>query len=547
MLLFNVTSLLFFHNVYSINKRFPNYNFKVKRPVRPVNEFKTDLPIINAKTLKSELSTGKLALNEVDSIPLPRIDLYVRKFGQGFWIRFKGIQGTDEVHDKFSSLSVCTGIEEESIRNEIDAFISTELFGAGIGAERAYIKSARQTLPHMKKVKVAEFEFGYKYMSLPPANASTVDPTLTLTDSLQESVVALCSKERSKLMMSKVHTTNRLNLPQNVSKSVESLMEEWNRSNRISYLESHDTMLKQASTAIDEFLSACEKRNCNSLLAVCDGSANFEKQTCLIASAGVVLLPFDTCVLQKPPLHLSLHISAGSVFVNTPFDAELLGGFAAFTILKRVALQRTFSKLEPLSIYFLTDSKTLHRILRAEGPTENDDGLALKYKNSTTRIHLWGTLRKHLNFLNGENSTVDLQLEWVSGHPERLNSAVEEWSAKERGIWVADELAKGNMDAVTNLFGLIARRNESKRKTEQRALRAALQAGAKIVGDTFRDEVYDPNSYFDNATMQISEIFESEDIHTQSTYDVVNMTSSILQLSAEDLVRLSLAWTSNDV
>lgn len=259
----------------------------------------------------------------------------------------------------------------------------------------------------------------------------------------------------------------------------------------------------------DFFHSIYRNKLFKRLVIACDGSAVFKNSTCMRASAGVFVMA--TTIDEQPlPLHLPQPVSpndfsasssslpfdtsfafrvvGASRVVSTPFDAELVGALAAVSVAR--SFQRFLSQQQSVSqvtdtfnapehahtslckdIIIMTDSKTVCRMLRRSSD-QTDEDTALSNRGLPSRRIIYQQISKMLgrietgkNVHSSESSSssdqsmkeessesdifMDLSVEWVNGHPERRVSDRSEWSLRDRCIWLADELAKGNIDSLS--------------------------------------------------------------------------------------------------
>ena len=557
----HVFFVLSLYLVLSNVKRFPNHHIKAKTLLPTTS--KSNLQAIQTQTSKLITSTSKSKIdifklkdpfdNDVELIPLPRIELFVRKYSQGFWTRFKGIHSNNTViNDQFNSLRTTSGIEEETIRYNIDQYITNTLFGDGLGGERNFITNLKTKLPRLKKLKTKEFEFGYKYVKdttiIDKSDKSNSDSSIddeyiyeTLTHT--EKLYSLLSLERPRIAAKtekgpkyspesypcSINSTYAQLYNSYLSYTTGSSTENGHNSDRFdTYIKAYSTPISNIQYMIHQFYTQFISHKCQSLLVVCDGSAYFYNQTCTKSSAGIYMLPLDRDGVPVYSIHLPIRIHSAQSLISTPFDAELLGGMAAitlirafleyFTIRKRddspgiqhsadtgspaatVTGSSTLQQRQVLlsdmavldswpkpdnfvpEVLLLSDSKTICRVFRQSALSSSGDNTLLTNSNTVATVGALSSssvgddtlLARGLpsrpvisNLLSSHFRAVSatpqphphssptttapavhiddslIRIEWVPGHPERRNSNIKEWSLRDNGIWVADEVAKG--------------------------------------------------------------------------------------------------------
>ena len=547
-----------YHKV-SGSKKFPNHQIKANNKMQSLNSFtkpiitKTFIPII----VKVE--------NEDDTVPLPRIEIYVRKYSVGLWIRLikksiycgsssiltqnapgnlVNINGIIDINAVFQSLDDASGIEEETIRDYMDQWISSRLFtegGLGLGGERNFIQQVKVLLPQFKKLKPKEFEFGYRYMSsdepleINDSSSSSSTDMVNNDYSIGNDVYSLVSKERLRIN-SKI--ANMSTTVQNIHEKNEIDSLRYDKILQL-YNEIFNQKLFPSIDKLNSFVNHSDQRNFHSIIEnmanniltansnhidiFFDGSAYFSPQDttsssssslvttssillnsnnnnsnsnnnnttsnkkCIKASAGVYIIPRNDELYINNPKSAALHDSCLSIYshsasslIQTPFDAELFASLVAITLIHNILKEilknnnnnntnsnNINKRKSTISIY--TDSKTMIKVFRSihssinsnkQTDIENTESSLLYNRGDKNRQLMWNLLRCHLQILQTnlihQNERNDAYKEvemtqWTPGHPERTKLK-REWNFYDIGIWIADDIARGNQEWKLNFI-----------------------------------------------------------------------------------------------
>lgn len=508
---------IFFFSVSS-KKLFPNHQIKANSKIQSLNSFTK--PII----MKKPAMSPKLDANEDDDqlVLVPSIEIFVRKYSVGLWIRLKkkciycGIPNettvpspakSDEyyydnthINKMFADLNNVSGIEEEVLRDEIDKWISLRLFtDAGLGGERNFIQQVRALLPQFKSLKPKEFEFGYRYISYDDASESFFSNSLhgNLENKIDRNqpnrvVYSLISKERERISakISKSTTEYENQMSQQSA--------DWNISDMLqlysatikddreslqplltsSQQKVHDHIQSVADGMFQSLQQSQSSSHCSHLDIFFDGSAYFSKSKvsddssksatdmlCVKAGAGVYIVPRDDEAYALSPRVAARNgwpicVHSASQLVSTPFDAELLAGLTAVTVLSRILTNYALTKQAP-SVAIFSDSKTMCRVFRLinnkSSKPDESESLPLYSRGEGSRQLMWDVLCDHVRYIlksvntRGSGSEYDLA-RWVAGHPERTKLS-KEWTFYDTGIWSADEIARGS-EGLMNVLNI---------------------------------------------------------------------------------------------
>lgn len=499
----------------SSSKLFPNHQIKANHKMQSLNSFTK--PIIMKKSTMPTKVTNKE--NDDDLLLAPCIEIFVRKHSVGLWIRLKkkciycGISNettiasstnsneyyheNKQINKIFTDLNCLSGIEEEVQRDTIDKWISLRLFtDAGLGGERNFIQQVKILLPQFKKLKPKEFEFGYRYIpyqdTSPLFNSVQENSETAAIDRNQspQEVYSLISKERERISAKiaksnedQENITNDQTAVWNSSEllrlcnpSIKDSVCDDKRLQSLLTISQQKALVHIQSVADRMFQSLQEPQSVKHLDVFFDGSAYFSKSKmtdgsakspadtlCVKAGAGVYIVPRDddsyilnSKVAARKGWPICVH--SASALVSTPFDAELLAGLAAVTILSNIVKSYALMKQTP-SITIFSDSKTMCRVFRLidnSKASKPDESSPLYNRGEPYRQLMWDLLCEHVRYILKH---IDLRgsseyelTRWVAGHPER-RKLPKEWNFYDTGIWSADEIARGS-EGLLNVLNI---------------------------------------------------------------------------------------------
>jgi len=418
---------------------------------------------------------------------IPVFTLFVRRLKTGPWTRFEDVKGDETIRPVCESVVLNGGLEAESLRESLDGYMITRLFGDEPSSAAAatgqavlppslLVNKIKGTLPQLKKLRPRDLEIGYKL-------AAEGEEICSLTAILQRA-----KDEAQRLALAEFNAREDRQL--SLLGDLRAAADEQGRSPvslqpafappvavAVAKLDLDSLLLRLRETpltpagfkpALDrlhDFVAECPEAADFDVILCSDGSASMcGGGGCAAASAGVVAVcapvnPREQVHLNednaeeeneekgdeegeeeyRPDLSvLRVHVSDVASVVETPFDAELVAGLAATTLaLQLVAAVRKAPTSKPLGrLVLLTDSKTLIRAART-GPEGNTE---LAKRGGPQRQLLWAAWMKQLAQLEAEG--VPFTLQWTAGHPERRGGDPEMWSFEDWAIWEADAVAR---------------------------------------------------------------------------------------------------------
>lgn len=296
----------------------------------------------------------------------PIFEIFVRPKADGIWQRFKDIACETGIRD--TAVDVYNGgILSEDNRYFLEKGISTQLFGTGMGGDRLIYAEVVKVLPQLKKTKLRDINFGYKFVF---NNNLMVDG---MDDTSMREIWKLKADygppKKEKIILPSAQT---------IDLEAISLEDIGVKKEEIDRVDTYSSLVKIFFTSIPSDFDR---------LYICsDGSAlpseivednMTDKSNGFLSSAGVVALATSNdSIVAKLDVQI---VSDGSV-VTSPFDAELLGGLASSWILHHYLAHEDMRKGDKcISIEILSDSKSLIRSLRQnvspqnENPTDSED------------------------------------------------------------------------------------------------------------------------------------------------------------------------------
>ncbi|KAJ1408559.1 hypothetical protein B484DRAFT_456288 [Ochromonadaceae sp. CCMP2298] len=439
---------------------------------------------LNTNNVKEE---KKDALEKLeDSV----VELYVRRVETGPWSFFQYLsdgdgpgrrfRGEDELFEReeeevstapMSEAIAKGGIEAEAARAELDRWVAVRVFGEAFG-EPLILGNVRTSLKPFRKLKPRLMQFGYKLLG-EDLYVSALDRAMTQVP------------QPVQLDLS--------TLPVPAPVHVSALLGE----------KGGEELQAQIEGSVDRLLGVMEAQGATSLLVVSDGSATFYGKTCLDASGGLVAVPVmdksqvfinlgdasdrvdgvdgdgepvrtrelnpNSFQVINKPSHSSemlvreegganpalyLRIDGMGGIVGTPFDAELIAGLAAVTLARMIVdRQEQRDSSRKLDIRVLTDSRALRTLLRS---TKEAQEVEVEVHEVSEEV---GANRAALRLLCAAQcdyvhmnavgpSGHEVSIEWTAGHPERRDgSDTKIWSARDKSMWVADDIARSSATA----------------------------------------------------------------------------------------------------
>jgi hypothetical protein len=425
---------------------------------------------------------------------IPVFTLFVRRLKTGPWTRFEDVRGDDTIRPVCESVVLNGGLEAESLRESIDGYMITRLFGdepstAGGGQAvlppSLLVNKIKGTLPQLKKLRPRDLEIGYKLAAEGEDICSLTAILLRAKEEAHRRALAeFNARENRQLSLlgdlrvaadeqekSQVSPQPAFASPVAVAVAkldLDSLLLLHLRQTTTP-TGPHATGFKPALDQLHNFVAECPEAADFDVILCSDGSASMcGGGGCTAASAGVVAV--CTSVNPREQVHLNddnaeefgneekekeeemrgeeeyrpdlnvlrVHVAGVAGVVETPFDAELVAGLAATTLaLELVAAVRKAPLSKPLGrLVLLTDSKTLIRAART-GPDGNPE---LAKRGGPQRQLLWAAWMKQLAQLEADG--VPFTLQWTAGHPERRGGDPETWSFEDWAIWEADDVAR---------------------------------------------------------------------------------------------------------
>lgn len=355
--------------------------------------------------------------NRIDDDDVSIIELFARRSDIGHWTFFKEIAAGVDVKPLAEAV-LEGGTAAESAKPQLDSWTLRHLYGVGMGEPVELLNEMKASLPQFKKIKPRHIQLGYKL------RADSGDISLL---------------DKSAVMMK--HTPKHLRdapIPEKVN--LEDVLEQ---SRSIGELD-----IENVKKKIAEIVQFCIENCIDEILISVDGSATQSGTSCVLASAGVFVVPCceRTTSLDKPLPNLSLRVEKAAPISDNPFDAEIVAGVAGIVVADLIK-----ERLQSLSmdntkfVTCCTDSRALCRVLRRavdDSSSSNRSILLAISRNllgvlnsssydkisSVDFVAVSGESNKEPSLVDtDENNDMDafFVCEWTAGHPERRETSIE--------------------------------------------------------------------------------------------------------------------------
>ncbi len=238
---------------------------------------------------------------------------------------------------------------------------------------------------------------------------------------------------------------------------------------------------------IQYFASNCKGFNIDEFRICSDGSAiplqdsQSNGNLAFLVSAGVAVVPLCNGEVIRQIEPLFVKISNAEMIADTPFDAEILGGFAALIVLKEILVMTSLESMQSkINVCLLSDSRSLIQMMK-QCLLQSENILEIRHElKSTSAMPQKSELESELERNSSSESEFMKKISlpvyrevlrsqmtnlfrsinhhgqpvscaWISGHPERRQEKPSHfsdsedgngWSVNDRLIWTADILAR---------------------------------------------------------------------------------------------------------
>ena len=362
------------------------------------------------------------------------------------------------------------GIEAEESLRSLEFNISNSLYTRARNGRVGLRNSTRglvyEVLPQLQRANPKLFEFGYRLLD--GENSGKIFPI----SQAMTGIPPAPSHEELVRQYRKNSPVEQIDVYKVVSLEINRMIQSRSRSasfGKISVSASNSTSKAESSSlvdicpalfeSVDAFLDSIMDSGIERLVFSADGGALMSRsKDCVISNAGIFILPEDNAfhrVEQSNKLKkglygrhiatldstkglspLMIRITGAESFVETPFEAELLAGLTAVTLvnlLHRKHDRRTLGMSRPLSSQIISDSRAFLRT------TATFNGMMVGEVSShhetvdpkSTRGVLTSLLTNQLKLLapsddiNARSSSSEIAaarrcvIKWMMGHPEK--------------------------------------------------------------------------------------------------------------------------------
>eukprot|EP01031_Cornospumella_fuschlensis_P034377 gene34377-41609_t len=388
------------------------------------------------------------------------VELYCRSAKGGMWSFFKEILINDVTTNSIESFKdnlLNGGIQEEIERSVVAEKVSSQCFGAGMGAS-PLLPTLLLLNPQFKRLKPHLVQFGYKCAfddsvtivrrgKRTQSRKSTSFPTTPLAslDVRRESALVYKYKPNEKDIRDCITSLGDrfaflLPLLQQIEDFTLSM--------------STDTTQGQGPTELE---NGGESMEYDHLLIASDGSMTFNppSTTCAVyllpytaphpaeaapAGTGNSFQPLAPQDVRHPPLMRGLSVQVAPLLAPvppSPLFAEALASLSAHMLALLSLAQGQQGGMKDVKLTFLTDSRALLRILKSTASGSRSDPVA-----GGGDMQSLLTLLAAVQGLVSERAAGKVQYEWTEGHIERQEEDPSLWPLFSTALFVADEACK---------------------------------------------------------------------------------------------------------
>lgn len=394
-------------------------------------------------------------IHSIDDGGVHGTQLYARKHGTSVWQFLKSLPN-DQTYLSLSSLISEGGIVAENARVDMDKWVATKVFGAGMG-DPLLLNSVRSTLPQLKRLKPQQIQFGYRVAD---EDIGAIERSMVIG--------APSARKMFSGMSPAEQITTADKLTDITANNIAQILRDPASIHSIRHRDGLQEIIA-LNHRIEQYARTLLAHNVAKVLVCTDGSAHFNDAGCVLAGGGVALTAVytdhqqgaDMQVVDTYNKSVSMCVRASDMecMTTTPFDAELLSGLTGLVVTKlllhhRSALQRamrtvptgqrldysislavnnsgcstvegstplsTPSPLPRLSVELCSDSRTYIRALRT------DLSVDLTARNEHNRLAVWqlATALHRSIIANSTEGSGHVAVRWMAGHPERSNANV---------------------------------------------------------------------------------------------------------------------------